>query len=41
LKRVVIVIIGGTVPAIGLVMLVLSGPAFLEIPGKLAILAVE
>ena len=41
IKRVVIAVVGGTVLAIGFVLVVLPGPAFLVIPAGLAILAVE
>jgi uncharacterized protein (TIGR02611 family) len=40
-KRVVIGLIGGTVLLIGVVLIVLPGPAFLVIPAGLAILATE
>jgi uncharacterized protein (TIGR02611 family) len=40
-KRVIIAVIGFTVLAIGLVMIVLPGPAFIVIPVALAILATE
>lgn len=40
-RRVVIAVIGFTVLAIGLVMVVLPGPALLVIPLALAILATE
>jgi len=41
IKRVVIAVVGGTVLAIGIALIVLPGPAFLVIPGGLAILAIE
>ena len=41
IKRVVIAVVGGTVLALGIVLIVLPGPAFLVIPGGLAILAIE
>ena len=41
IKRVVIAVVGGTVVAIGIVLIVLPGPAFLVIPAGLAILAIE
>ena len=41
IKRVVIAVVGGTVLALGIVLVVLPGPAFLVIPAGLAILAVE
>ena len=40
-RRVVIAVIGTTVLLIGLVLLVLPGPAFIVIPSGLAILATE
>ena len=40
-KRVVIAVVGGTVLVLGVVMVVLPGPAFLVIPAGLAILALE
>lgn len=40
-KRVVISVVGGTVLALGIVLIVLPGPAFLVIPAGLAILAME
>ena len=41
IKRVVIAIVGGTVMVLGIVLIVLPGPAFLVIPAGLAILAIE
>lgn len=41
LKRIVILIIGGTVLLLGVIMIVAPGPAFIVIPAGLAILAVE
>lgn len=41
LRKIIIGIIGGTVLAIGLALIVLPGPAFLVIPIGLAILATE
>ena len=41
IKRVVIAVVGGTVLALGVVCIVLPGPAFLVIPAGLAILAIE
>ena len=41
LRRTVIAIVGGTVVLIGIVMIVLPGPAILVIPAGLAILALE
>lgn len=40
-KRVLIAILGGTVLLLGVVMIVLPGPASLVIPAGLAILAIE
>ncbi len=40
-KRIVITIVGFTVLAVGLVMLVLPGPAFIVIPVGLGILSLE
>ena len=40
-KRIFVGIVGGTVLAIGVALIVLPGPAFLVIPAGLAILAVE
>lgn len=41
IKRIVIAVVGGTVLAIGIALIVLPGPAFLVIPAGLAILAIE
>lgn len=41
IKRVVIAVLGGIVLAVGIVLVVLPGPAFLIIPAGLAILAIE
>ncbi|MST94544.1 MAG: hypothetical protein EXS33_04635 [Pedosphaera sp.] len=41
IKRVVIAVVGGTVLALGLALVVLPGPAFIVIPAGLAILAIE
>ena len=41
LRRLVIAVVGGTVVAIGVALLVLPGPAILVIPAGLAILATE
>jgi len=41
IKRIAIVVVGGTVLAIGVALLVLPGPAFIVIPLGLAIMAVE
>jgi len=40
-RRVVVAVVGGTVIALGLVMIVTPGPAFLVIPLGLAILGTE
>jgi len=40
-RRVVVAVVGGTVVAIGIAMLVLPGPAFVVIPVGLAILGLE
>lgn len=40
-KRIFVALIGGTVLAIGVALIVLPGPAFLVIPAGLAILAIE
>jgi hypothetical protein len=40
-KRIVIALIGGTVLLLGVLLIVLPGPAFLVIPAGLAILATE
>ncbi|MBI3849724.1 MAG: PGPGW domain-containing protein [Verrucomicrobia bacterium] len=41
IKRIVVIVVGGTVLAIGVAFIVLPGPAFIVIPFGLAILAVE
>jgi len=41
LKRIVVMVVGGTVLAIGVALIVLPGPAFIVIPAGLAILAIE
>jgi len=41
LRRIAVAIIGGTVVAVGVVMVVTPGPAVVVIPAGLAILAVE
>ncbi len=41
IKRIMIGVAGGTILAIGIVLIVLPGPAFIVIPAGLAILAVE
>jgi tellurite resistance protein TerC len=40
-KRIVILLVGGTVLIVGIALLVLPGPAFLVIPAGLSILAIE
>lgn len=40
-KRIVIVVIGGTVTLFGIALIVLPGPAFIVIPIGLSILATE
>ena len=40
-KRLIILIVGGTVVLIGIAMIVLPGPAIIVIPAGLAILATE
>jgi uncharacterized protein (TIGR02611 family) len=40
-KRIIILVVGSTVLAIGIAMILLPGPAFIVIPAGLAILAVE
>ena len=40
-KRIIVAVVGGTVLAAGLALVVLPGPAFLVIPAGLAILAIE
>jgi hypothetical protein len=40
-KRIIVAVVGGTVVAVGLALVVLPGPAFLVIPAGLAILAME
>src|SRR5215210_9364969 len=40
-KRVIIAVVGGTVLLLGVLMIVLPGPAFIVIPAGLAILSVE
>ena len=40
-KRVLVALVGGTVLALGIALVVLPGPAFLVIPAGLAILALE
>ena len=41
IQRVIVVVLGGTVLALGIALIVLPGPAFLVIPSGLAILAIE
>jgi uncharacterized protein (TIGR02611 family) len=41
IKRIVILVVGGTVLLLGIALLVLPGPAFIVIPAGLAILAIE
>jgi hypothetical protein len=41
IKRIIVTVLGGTVLAIGVALIVLPGPAFIVIPLGLAILAVE
>ena len=41
IKRIIVAVLGGTVLALGVALIVLPGPAFLVIPAGLAILAVE
>ncbi len=41
IKRIVVTVVGGTVLALGVALIVLPGPAFLVIPAGLAILAIE
>ena len=41
IKRIAVTVVGGTVLALGIALLVLPGPAFIVIPAGLAILAVE
>jgi tellurite resistance protein TerC len=40
-RKIVILVIGGTVTLVGIVLIVLPGPAFIVIPMGLAILAIE
>lgn len=41
IKRIVVAVVGSTVLILGIVLIVLPGPAFLVIPAGLAILAIE
>ena len=40
-RRLAVAIVGGTVLALGIALIVLPGPAFLVIPAGLAVLAIE
>jgi tellurite resistance protein TerC len=40
-RKIVILVIGGTVTLVGIALIVLPGPAFIVIPMGLAILAIE
>ena len=41
IKRIIVAVLGGTVLALGIALIVLPGPAFLVIPAGLAVLAIE
>jgi len=41
IKRIVVTVVGGTVLALGIALIVLPGPAFIVMPAGLAILAIE
>ena len=41
IKRIIVAVVGGTVLALGIALVVLPGPAFIVIPAGLAILAFE
>ncbi len=41
IKRIIVTLVGGTVLAVGIALLLLPGPAFLVIPAGLGILAME
>jgi hypothetical protein len=41
IKRILVAVVGGTVLALGIALIVLPGPAFLVVPAGLAILAIE
>jgi len=41
LKKILVLLIGGTVLLIGIILIFLPGPSFLVIPAGLAILAIE
>jgi tellurite resistance protein TerC len=40
-RRIAVLLFGGTVLAVGIALIVLPGPAFVVIPAGLAILAIE
>lgn len=40
-RKIVVLVIGGTVTLVGIALIVLPGPAFIVIPAGLAILAIE
>ena len=40
-RNIVVAVVGGTVLAVGIALIVLPGPAFIVIPAGLAILAIE
>ena len=40
-KRLIVLVVGGTILLIGIALIVLPGPAFIVIPAGLAILATE
>ena len=40
-RSIVVAVVGGTVLALGIALIVLPGPAFIVIPAGLAILAIE
>jgi uncharacterized protein (TIGR02611 family) len=41
IRRIAVTVVGGTVLALGIALIVLPGPAFIVIPAGLAILAIE
>ena len=41
LKKILVIIIGGTVLLVGIILIFLPGPSFIVIPAGLAILAIE
>ena len=41
IRRIIVAVVGGTVLALGIALIVLPGPAFIVIPAGLAILAIE